>query len=138
MVILDGAHNPSKIKSTISNLANLKFDALHLVIGMAEDKDRVGILKQIIPLAHRVFVTRFQNPERKCAHPKDLFFKAKRYLKKGAKIQMYLEPEQALDEAMKRARPRDLVLVTGSFFLAGELRRRWYSEEWVLTRRTSF
>lgn len=135
LVILDGAHNRSKIKSTCENLKNIKYNKLHLIIGMADNKDSDEILKQIIPLASNVNITRFQIKDRKCAHPKELLAKARKYLKKGAKIEMYLDPEKALSETLKSAKKNDVVLVVGSFFLAGEIRQHWISESKILKYR---
>lgn len=134
-VILDGAHNRSKIKSTIENLKNLAFRKLYLIIGIAGNKDHGSILEQIIPYSDSVFFTRFQNKDRLCAHPKELLAKSKRYFKKNARAKIYLDPDQALSVALKMAKPGDLILVTGSFFLAGEMRKRWFPESWVLEHR---
>ncbi|MDO8617328.1 MAG: Mur ligase family protein [Candidatus Uhrbacteria bacterium] len=137
-VILDGAHNRSKIKSTVENLRHLSFHALHLIIGMAQNKNHDAMLRQIIPHADRVSITRFQTRNRECAHPNELLIRAKKYLKKGSRIESSLDPESVLSRAIKRARKDDLILVTGSFFLAGELRKRWITEEHCLETRNSF
>lgn len=138
MVVLDGAHNRSKIKTTIENLKQLNFRKLYLIIGIADNKDHISILEQIIPEADHLFFTRFQNKDRKCAHPKELLEKSKRYFKKGTESKIHLDPGSALSKALKLANPNDLILVAGSFFLAGELRKRWYPEETVLEKRKSF
>ncbi len=138
LVVLDGAHNRSKIRSTVVNLESLKFKKLHLVVGLAENKDETLILDQIIPLADKVYVTRFQIKDRKCAHPKELSEKSKRYLKKGARINTFLDASQAIDKALKNAKKDDLVLVAGSFFLAGEIRKKWFPEKIILRKRKSF
>jgi dihydrofolate synthase/folylpolyglutamate synthase len=137
-VILDGAHNSAKIKAVIDDLKKTKFRKLHLIIGIADDKDHIAILQQIIPWADHVFFTRFQNRDRKCADPKALAMKAKRYLKKRVQSEILLDPEGALSSALGIAKSDDLILVTGSFYLAGELRERWYPEELVLEKRKSF
>ncbi len=137
-IILDGAHNRSKIRSTIVNLRKLKFDKLYLIIGLAENKEQTMILDQIIPLADRVYITRFQIKERKCAPPKQLLKKSKNYLKKSARIALFLDASQALAKARSEANKNDVILVAGSFFLAGELRKHWYPEELILKNRKSF
>ncbi len=137
-VILDGAHNRSKMRSTVANLSALSYRKLHLVIGIAQGKDHAALMGQIVPYADRVYVTRFQHKERKCAPPKELFADAQRCLKKGTRIELFLDPERALSKALGRAQKNDLVLVTGSFFLAGELRKRWVPEERILRKRKSF
>ncbi len=138
IVVLDGAHNRSKIKTTIVNLKNIKFKKLYLIIGIANNKDHISILKQIIPQANNVFFTRFQNKDRKCSHPKELLAKSRQYFKDGTVSKIYLDPEDALFKTFKLAKSDDLILVTGSFFLTGELRKHWYSEEWILKNRKGF
>ena len=137
-VILDGAHNRSKIKTTIDNLREIKFKKLYLIIGIADNKDHISILKQIVPEADYVLFTKFQNKDRKCAHPKELLEKSKRYFKKGAESEICLDAESALTSALTFANINDMILVVGSFFLSGELRKHWYSEDLVLKKRKSF
>lgn len=136
LIILDGAHNRAKVRSTIENLKQLNFRKLYLIIGTADNKDKVSMLEQIVPLADRLLFTRFQIKDRKCAHPKELRALSKKYLKRGAGTEMFLDPEQALSEARRLARPQDLILVVGSFFLAGELRKNWIPEELILQKLT--
>lgn len=138
LVIIDGAHNRSKIKTTVDNLKEIKFEKLYLIVGIAENKDHASILKQIIPLADYIFFTRFQNRGRECAHPKKLLIKAKKYLKKKASTEIFLDLERAALHALKKAGPEDLILIVGSFFLAGEARKFWFSEERILERRKIF
>lgn len=136
-IVLDGAHNRSKMKATVMNIKRLGFNKLHLVLAIAKNKDHLSILKDIIPMVNTVSYTRFEIPGRQCADPKELLVKSKKYLKKGAKFDIFLDPEMALDNAIKKSKANDLVLVTGSFFLAGELRKRWYNEDWILRNRKS-
>ena len=136
-VVLDGAHNRAKIRATVADLSKLNFTKLHLVIGIAESKDHRQILAQIIPRAGRIYFTRFQNPNRKCAHPRILLNLSKKYLTNGAKAEIYLDPHTALTKAMANASKNDLVLVTGSFLLSGELRKRWFPENYILNKRKS-
>lgn len=138
LIILDGAHNRTKIASTVKNLKGLKYKKLNLLIALAENKDSLAILKQIVPLAHNLYLTRFQITNRKCAHPKRLLKIAKPYLNKNCKVNIFLDPHQALLRARKETKKGDCLLVTGSFFLAGELRENWIKEEEVLKSRKSF
>lgn len=138
LVILDGAHNRSKIRSAVENIGKIKFNKLYLIVGLAENKDSASILEQIVPLADHIVVTRFQVKDRKCAHPKKLLDRAGRYMKKGTKIEMFLDPQKALAQALKKAKHEDAVLVVGSFFLAGEMRKRWFPESVILKNRASF
>lgn len=136
LIVLDGAHNRAKIRSTIENLKQLRFRRLYLIIGTADSKDKTSMLQQIAPLADHIMFTRFQIKDRKCAHPKELLALSKKYLKKGARAEIFLDPEQALMRARGHAGMKDIILVAGSFFLAGELRKNWVSEEQILRKRS--
>ena len=138
LVILDGAHNRSKIASTVRNLQNYRYKKLFLIIGIASDKDHKSILGQIVPLAHRIYYTRFQNRHRKCAQPNDLHKISRSFSKPSAISKINLDPEMALADALCQAKQDDLIIVTGSFFLAGELRKHWYPENYILKKRRSF
>lgn len=138
IVILDGAHNRSKVKSTTDHLKRINYKKLYLVIGIAKNKDSLSMLKQIIPQADVVYFTRFLTKDRACAHPKELLAISRAFLKKEAETRVFLDPHKALSTALKNASREDAVLVTGSFFLAGELRKRWFPEEKILRTRKSF
>lgn len=135
MIVLDGAHNRIKVRSTIENLKKLAYRKLFLIVGISNNKEHLSILSQLVPLADHAFFTRFQVKERKCAHPKELLEKSEGFFKKGSKYTIYLDNKEALAHAKKLAGKDDLILVVGSFFLAGELRKIWYSEEHILAKR---
>ncbi len=135
MVVLDGAHNRAKIRTTVTNIHALRYRTLHLILGFAKNKDQTAILEQIVPLADRLYITRFQIKDRACTPPKELYLSAKDYLKPRAMCEVFLDPQRALQKALEIAADEDLIVVTGSFFLAGELRERWISEEQILRRR---
>lgn len=118
LVIIDGAHNRAKIRYTVEQLKKLTFSKLHLVVALAANKDR-RILDEIP--ADAVYPTRFSAADRQCMN-----------------LGGYTDPYQALDAALAAAGPNDAVLVTGSFYLAGELRQRWIGEEQILIHRSAF
>jgi dihydrofolate synthase/folylpolyglutamate synthase len=130
-VILDGAHNRAKISSTVANLERLKFEKVILIIGIANNKDHISILAQIIPKVDIIIFTRFSNRDRKCAHPKELMEKSKKFYKRTSKSQVFLDANDAMDHALGCAGKKDVILVAGSFFLAG-------AAEKVASRRRNF
>ncbi len=137
-VVLDGAHNRAKIRTTVENIKQLRYRKLHLVLGFAKNKDPKAILEQVIPLADAVYITRFQMKDRLCAPPDELSHMSKKYLKQGVSSKVFLDPNDALKQALAKAQPKDLIVATGSFFLAGELREWWIQEETILKRRRAF
>lgn len=160
LIILDGAHNRAKMRSTVSNIKVLyensvafykknmmaggKLSAcrqLYIILAIADtNRDKQAVLEPIFSLSYdlHVIFTQVKSNERRSVHP-FLLAKLSKKLKKNAdSLEIIEDPYKALNIAMKRAGPNDVILVTGSFFLAGELRKNWFSEEWVLKNRRSF
>jgi len=131
-VILDGAHNAAKVGAAVARLQKLTYQKLHLVIGMAEDKDAEKMLQEIMPVTTVPYYTRFQEIHRPALSPQLLREKA------GKPGDIFLDPFQALDAAMKAAGESDIVLVIGSFYLSGALRTCWYAEDWIIENGRSF
>jgi len=139
LVILDGAHNVSKLKTVTQNLKNLAhstssgskkltYRKLYLIIALTNERNAGEIFSEIKSLADRILVTRYQVARKKCYPPLEL---AKR-LKTKKPLEIFLDPQMALASAKTQAGKHDLILITGSFYLAGELRRNWVSEEKIL------
>ncbi|MFC1656526.1 bifunctional folylpolyglutamate synthase/dihydrofolate synthase [Patescibacteria group bacterium] len=138
IVILDGAHNSAKMKSTITNIQKLKYKKLFCIVAFAENKKLQDVLDPLLPLAYYVFATRFEIKERTCADPNTIFQTVRKYKNKKIITDLFMDPNQALNQAFKLASAKDLILVTGSFFLAGELRKKWFDENYILKNRTSY
>ena len=109
----------------------MTYRELYLIIGLTHNRNPKKIFAPLIPLAKNIYLTRFQTTVKKCYSPLSL----KKDLGLGAKAEIYLDANQALKNALKKAGPKDLILITGSFYLAGELRKHWKSEEEILRQR---
>jgi dihydrofolate synthase/folylpolyglutamate synthase len=131
-IVLDGAHNADKMSATAESVRKFKYRKLILIVGLAKNKDAAGILKNIIPLADSVYLTRFLNKGRKSQCLRRIIKISRRLTKKN--ISVFIDPHEALAAAKKRAGQEDLILVTGSFFLTGELRAAWFPEERILEK----
>jgi dihydrofolate synthase/folylpolyglutamate synthase len=115
-IILDGAHNPSAMRSLADSIGrDFDFKKLILILGIMEDKDIKNILKEILPLANRVIYTR--PTYYRAADPQYLMDLAREFGKAG---EVYLPIKAAIDRAVNLADKRDLILVTGSLFTVGE------------------
>jgi dihydrofolate synthase/folylpolyglutamate synthase len=115
-IILDGAHNPSAMRTLAKAIKNdFAFKKLIVVIGIMSDKDIPHILGEIIPMAHRVIYTR--PAYYRAANPEDLMDIAKGYGKQG-EVQVPLST--AIEKAKEVADPQDLIVITGSLFTVGE------------------
>ena len=117
-IILDGAHNPSAMRSLAYTIGNdFDFDQLILVLGVMEDKDISNILKEILPLANRVIYTR--PTYYRAADPQYLMDMAKGFGRAG---EVHFSIPEAVDRARTLAEKRDLILITGSLFTVGEVK----------------
>lgn len=136
ITILDGAHNRSKILSTVISLKGVSYKKLFLILAVSNlNKDWETFFEPIVSIAHTIILTSGQSMDRKLVDPRLLAQQLKKYTRK---INIIADPKQALTYTQKQAKKDDCILVTGSFFLAGELRKEWYSEQWVLKNRKSF
>ncbi len=135
-IILDGAHNPDKMKTTVESIANLKpktYTPIHLVVGFTADKNISKMIKQLATLKPKsITCTRYtNNPFRQPANPKDLADKFKKLLPK-TKIEIFLDPQDAFNWSKNQIKKTSdsrsaptgagVLLVTGSMFLGGELK----------------
>ncbi len=135
-VILDGAHNVDKIKSTVANLKKINYEKLILVLGLGEKKETEKIIQKIIPLANQIIGTTLNFGQ--SLSEEKMRLSVKKYAKKETGFEFEKNSSQALEKAFESAGKNDLILVTGSFYLAGELRKKWISEKRILKRRRSF
>jgi len=120
-IVIDGAHNATSIQCLIKSLgAYISYDSLVLIFGCGQDKDVNGMLKQISLGADKVIFTRAKaNP--RAMEPTDLMTQF------GEISGKMTQCTETLDEAMRlavRAVSReDLIVVTGSFYLAGQAKK---------------
>ena len=103
---------------------------------MAADKDLNGSLKQILPVADELVLTRFLLAGRKSADLGKMYQSAKK-IKPKLPIKIMMDPWQALNDGLKTSAENDCLLICGSFFLAGELRKKWFSEKIILKNRSN-
>lgn len=126
-IILDGAHNDDKIASTVHAMQAVTKSSqrIHLVFGLSGDKKLLPILKQLYSLSPRsIACTRNTSNLHRKVHAPSTIVKTWKKLNKESNIEQFLDPKDALDWAITQAKKNDIILVTGSVFLAGELRGR--------------
>lgn len=137
LVIIDGAHNPIKLAYLAEKIKSVNCKKLNVIMAMSANKDICASLGKIVPLADQLILTRFLTIKRRSAYIEDLYRLSKK-INKNLPIKTYLDPWQALRAGLKITKPGDCLLITGSFFLAGELRTHWIPEERILSNRNSF
>ncbi|MFP4145171.1 MAG: bifunctional folylpolyglutamate synthase/dihydrofolate synthase [Phycisphaeraceae bacterium] len=120
-VIIDGAHNAASIQALIRALgAHINYDSLVMIFGCGQDKDIPGMLQQVALGADKVVFTRAkQNP--RSEDPEELMNTFSELSGKMAQTADNLP--DALKLAARAVSREDLIIVCGSFYLAGEARK---------------
>ena len=120
LVILDGAHNPSAATVLFdflhAQLQDLPARSLILVVGMMADKNHREFLKTFQPIAKEVILTKPHMS--RAAEPESL---ARAFQEFQRPPIVVAEPKEAIAHAGALARPSDIICVTGSLFLVGEI-----------------
>jgi dihydrofolate synthase/folylpolyglutamate synthase len=115
LIVTDVGHNEEGMKAIAKQIENTSHEELHIIIGMVKDKAIENILRPLPKMANYYF-TRAQIPR---ALPEtDLAEKAEKLGLRGSSFPFV---KQALEAAVLRANSKDLILVCGSVFLAGEV-----------------
>jgi len=120
-IVLDGAHNPQKMKSFIQSLKNaFPNQKFTFIIAFKQRRDFKKILKYIIPLAQNIIVTSFLVTSQDMIHTSQpiktliQFFKSINF----SQFKIISDPKKAINSAVKLSQ---FVVITGSLYLLGEI-----------------
>lgn len=113
-VICDTGHNVGGISYIVEQLKNEKYDTLHFVIGMVNDKDISSVL-DMLPKDATYYFTRASIA--RALDEEQLKSLAEQYELKG---EVYDSVRKAVPSALERAKENDLVFIGGSNFIVGE------------------
>jgi dihydrofolate synthase/folylpolyglutamate synthase len=127
-VVLDVAHNVASVAALVESLQE-SFAASRrlLVFAASRDKDVPGMLRVLVPRFERIIVTQFQENPRAVPVDQliDLCRDELRQLGRPADSEHLASratPAAAWELAAQWAAAGDLVCITGSFFIAAEMR----------------
>lgn len=138
-VVLDGAHNRQKIEAMTTWWGD-RFPGSQPVVvaGFLDSKDSEGMLEVLVGLASALVLTE-PSLEEKAAAPSHLLEQLVLDAGFDGPVHIEHDPVTAVDIAIELAERLDRpVLVTGSLYLVGNVRGRWYPDDEVLLQRTSW
>ena len=119
LVVCDGAHNVYSMETMLSSLREyFDFERLLVVAGFSRDKSVEGMVEAMAPHSDMVIATRSR-------HPRSLAPASLAGLLRENGVQEVRQTEDvcgALELAREEADPKDLILATGSLFVAAEAR----------------
>lgn len=120
-VMVDGAHNPESIQALVRAIgAHVRYDSMVMVFGCAADKDVAGMLEKVALGADKVIFTRAADNPR-AVSPRELH---RRFVESSGKMAEFAETvPDALRLAARAVSRDDLIVATGSFYIAGEAKR---------------
>lgn len=118
-ILLDGAHNPAGIAALCRALREeFSYRKLTVVFGVLSDKDAGGMLGPLCRIADRLILTK---PDVSRASSTEAVFAAARA--HHSVISIFENSGDAVSHALKTAAKGDLICITGSLYLVGEVKK---------------
>src|SRR5271157_214881 len=119
LVLLDGGHNPGAARELAAFIREeLPGRRVRLVYASMRDKAIREICATLFPLAEEVYLT---HPEHvRAATPEEILAALD---SRPARLHIEVEPVRALEKALSASSPDDVVLVVGSLFLVGAVKK---------------
>ena len=114
LVICDVGHNKSGIEFIVEQISKTKFEKLHMVIGVVNDKDISGIL-ELLPQNATYYFCKANIP--RALDEEELQLKAKAF---GLNGNSYSSVSAAIDTAKANSNTDDLIFIGGSTFVVAE------------------
>jgi folylpolyglutamate synthase/dihydropteroate synthase len=142
MVIIDAAHNPDKMRALVASLSDVveagagQRSEPVLLTGALVGKDAGAMLESLLGSVSAVVTTAVGVTGKEPRPATDL---ADLITTKGftGPIAAHADVAMALDAAMTMAKDRGVpLLVTGSIFLAGQVREHWFPDRDILRQQT--
>ncbi len=116
LVVMDGAHNTLAARALVDEVRRMSYQRLLLVIGMAAGHEPERVVSELAPLSDRVYATQ---PTWDRGLPAERIARiARQYCNE---VRIITPPLAAAKEALQESRPEDLVLITGSFYVVGDI-----------------
>lgn len=118
-IIIDGAHNIQGIETLNKNIKKyFKYENLYLILGILADKDVEKMIKIITPTAKKIYAVTPNSIRAELAE--DLRSEIIKYNKN---CNAYEDYEQAYISAIKDSDKNDLILISGSLYMIGDMRK---------------
>ncbi len=120
-IVLDGAHNVDSMQKCLDALpAYFQYSDLVVVFAASQDKDIEGMMKVVLKHTSCLILTQFDSPR---VMPAKTIYSL---LENESEKEVFVETDNvlALAKARSLAGVDDLILVTGSLYLVGEVRER--------------
>jgi len=118
LVLLDGAHNVEGVTALAAHLREAVRRPVVLVFAAMHDKDLRAMTRLLFPLCETVVLTRV--PYKRSASPEELLAAAPPF---AGRVVLEPDTRRAVRRALEASRGRVPVVIAGSLFLIGEVKR---------------
>ncbi len=119
LIVIDGAHNIQGISTLKTNIEKyFNYENIYLILGILADKDVEKMVKEITPLAKKVYAVTPHSIRAELAE--DLRMEIIKYNKNCKAYESY---EDAFNNALKDAKEDDLIIASGSLYMIGDMRK---------------
>lgn len=115
-IILSGDHNEDGIECLLSMLKKIASKDIFILCGFGPDKNTSKMIQMLQPFGKEVLLT--EVPRARGAYDEN-YSKLASFEK---------DPHQAFARLERKLKPGDTLLVTGSLYLVGELRKKWFPQ----------
>lgn len=114
LTVMDVGHNEAGIREVVQQLEHVNYQQLHIVTGFVKDKEVENVLP-LFPSTATYYFCRAQLPR-----AMDEVALAEMAAQHGLQGRAYESVQAALQAARQHAKPEDMILVCGSFFIVAE------------------
>ena len=114
-IIADVAHNKAGLEVVLKQLTSLKYDNLHIVFGMVNDKD-VGDLMMLLPKDATYYLCAAAVPRAMDVATLSTYFSNQK-----RNYSSYKSVKYAYNAALNAASARDVIFIGGSLFVVSEI-----------------
>lgn len=121
LIIVDSAHNrDSALKLRLALEDYFPGQPVTMIFGASADKDIAGMLAELLPRVDRIVATQAHHP--RAEQPE---FIAELAHSHGFRVEVIQPMDEALQWAIRQARPGEVILAAGSLFIAAEAIAAW-------------
>lgn len=118
-ILIDGAHNIDAIKSLKRNVEKyFKYNKIYLLLGILADKQVKEMIEEITPMAEKVYALTPHSERAELSE--DLKIEIQKCNSNVVAMENY---EEAFLLALKEANEEDLILISGSLYMIGDMRK---------------
>ena len=117
-VLLDVSHNPDGMRQTVTTLLSFRdrYRKVYVILGLASDKDAQAVIRELLRLNCAFFPVTL--PTERSLPAEELRVLCER---EGGEATVFSTGHEGLVDLLEKACDNDLILVTGSFYLAGDI-----------------